>query len=403
MWSMIINFRRLESNLIRLLRLAAILLGFSAVSCAPETARSDLQVVEVTPGDLSTSGTSDMLTHVEDLVVSGDSVWVLNSNEPFFLIFDMEARPVAAWGERGGGPGEFGDPTALLRHPESGEVWAYDAARHQIRPIHPGGVESDRTIVPAPSARHLTSLDFAGMGPGRPWIELRPEGLMAAWSDPSIQGTSRIRQSVLVSSSPLGTDTVLDVARMRPEGLRNRSENASLFGPHPLWTLCPNETLAYWDQHRQSIELLDLAGRPISSTLLPPLEEQPITLERLAAMMFDREAQLAAPDARMDSSQLRRALESDLAGLGDQLSDVFPPYASLECDERGDPWIQLFDAQGSRMGRGDVWIHVGGGQLQHMRFPEAFNPFHFGENEVWGILLDSLDLALVTRLDLPAS
>lgn len=387
--------------LIRAFRVAGVLTGLAVLSCGPEPAQSDVETSQVTLSDLAADGTSEVLTHVEDMVISGDSVWVLNSNEPFFLVFDSAARFARAWGEQGGGPEEFGDPTSLLRHPESGEVWTYDAVRHEIRPLQPAATDGP-VFIPAPSARHLVSLDFAGMGPGRPWIEFRPGDVVAASTDPSTPGTERIWRSALIGMGPTGeTDTLLDVTRRSAGAVRDGGRTGSLFGPHPLWALCPDQTLVYWDQLRQSIDRLDPRGQLVSSTPLPPSREQAVTVEGLAGMMLDREAQLAPPDARMDSAQLRAALEVDLAGLGQQLSDVFPDYSALECDARSHSWIQPFDARNPRMGRGSLWIRIVRGELHHVRFPDEFTPFQFGEDEVWGVLTDSLDVPFVAGFALP--
>jgi hypothetical protein len=150
------------------------------------------------------------------------------------------------------------------------------------------------------------------------------------------------------------------------------------------------------------LDRLNTEGEQIEAINLPGRREHPITIDHLAHIMLAREASLAPSNTRLDSAQLLSALTVELQGLGDQLGDVFPEYADLQCAATGDIWLQLFDPESRRMGRGDVWLHIGLETRQTVRFPTQFAPFHFGEREVWGVLRDSLDIPAVARFALPA-
>ncbi|MDE2877381.1 hypothetical protein [Candidatus Palauibacter soopunensis] len=78
-------------------------------------------------------GTSDSLAVVRDLEVLADgSVWVLNSQEPYFMGFGADGGSLGAHGSPGGGPDEFPMPSAFVTGGWEGETWVLDLMHHAL-------------------------------------------------------------------------------------------------------------------------------------------------------------------------------------------------------------------------------------------------------------------------------
>ena len=60
------------------------------------------------------------------------SVWVLNSVEPYFLGLDADGNPLGEYGTMGGGPEEFGVPSAFVTGGVDGAAWAFDYRRPSL-------------------------------------------------------------------------------------------------------------------------------------------------------------------------------------------------------------------------------------------------------------------------------
>jgi len=89
--------------------------------------------IDVRDPDVHVLAGSDSLAVVEDLEVhpNGD-VWVLNSDEPFFIGFDADGAAIAVHGRRGGGPAELEAPAGLVIGGVAGEAWVFDRRRHAL-------------------------------------------------------------------------------------------------------------------------------------------------------------------------------------------------------------------------------------------------------------------------------
>jgi len=86
-----------------------------------------------------TVATPDMVTRVVDLQPTGDGrVWLLNSQAPYFVVLGADGQVEREFGERGGGPQEFGAPIALVRGPDPADVWTYDVRRNVLIRISAG-------------------------------------------------------------------------------------------------------------------------------------------------------------------------------------------------------------------------------------------------------------------------
>lgn len=123
---------RLPADLPRLAATACL----AVAACAGDSSRQvqdDVVLLE----DVRILGTAESLATVLDVQPGpGDTVWVLNNVEPYFVAFSPEGEVVRAWGKRGGGPGEVQIPYGLVRGPD-GDVWMFDDRRLGLTRISP--------------------------------------------------------------------------------------------------------------------------------------------------------------------------------------------------------------------------------------------------------------------------
>jgi hypothetical protein len=117
----------------------------------------------VLPSDeiVALSSTSSIV-EVKDLtVLPSGTVWALNSAEPLFIEFAPDGRVVREYGRLGGGPNEFGSPSAFVAGNVDGATWVFDPERHALLEV--SGHDGDRheTRLPTDSSLPPTQL-FGG-------------------------------------------------------------------------------------------------------------------------------------------------------------------------------------------------------------------------------------------------
>lgn len=380
---------------------ARVLLASLVVSgCAKREEHDAQHTIELRVNDIQPVGESDVIARVLDMIVAQDTIWVLNSTSPFFIAFGPSGSHVRSWGQQGGGPLELGNPVSLVEDEAEGSVWAYDASRHRLRLVN-GATDRPQTMsMPYVSSSDLVSLDHAGTGPGRPWIAISGGSLLVASAPPGTRGTARIWQSAVSRwRDHMGADTVIDVRALFQAS--TKISDAAFMQPHPLWARCPDGALLLYDPADNVVRRLSGNGQELGFDSLPAERREAVTVERLARLMYQREASLVPSAERLDSLELQKAIELDLEALGARVSSVFPEYADLHCTASG-AWIQPFDPESSDMGRGPSWLRVGrDGRVQEVRFPDRFVPMRFEGGRAWGILRSALDVPIISWVDIP--
>lgn len=107
--------------------------AFLACSDGAPGGGDPLAPLEFSAPDIEIIGSSDSLAVVQDMeVLSDGSVWVLNSQPPFFVGFGPGGDSLGVHGRSGGGPGEFQMPSGFVTGGWDGDAWVFDFVRHAI-------------------------------------------------------------------------------------------------------------------------------------------------------------------------------------------------------------------------------------------------------------------------------
>lgn len=398
--------------------LCFLLAGCSSDREAPgrPTADFDDNPTVLTPSDVRVIGTSESLAKVNDLEVLPDgSVWVLNSVAPFFFGFDPDGNPLGEYGTMGGGPEEFGAPSAFVTGGIGGEAWIFDYRRHSL--IRIGGQASARAEIPLPRDSLPPGSLVVGMG------------LMG-----TTVRTARLGEEILVARTtrPEGSDfytfilAILgaDIMALHPDTQSVRKvlslsevlgDLSSRFEPTEggfplwsrLWAVCGGTQLRVHDRLRNEIRSFSSDGTELEPVSLPPVTLTEVTPRQFARAIFGlRQAEIVG-DVRTgltatDSARLLNEIVQGVKGDPEQLANYLPRYVDLRCTDEGTLWVQPFDADAGGLNGGPVWLRIPtGGMSTRFHLPNRFDPLRFTSEGIWGVQRDELDVASVAWIELP--
>ncbi len=350
--------------------------------------------------DIHIVGTSDALALIEDLMPAADgAVWALNSTEPFLVLLSAEGEEVRIHGESGEGPGEFSWPSTLARDPSTGAVWVYDASVGRLLRV-PEGAEAGETLSLAGDASvtvRLNSYEWLWMNNGgRTWIEGTEDGFVFAQASPALPWIFSLWSTDVVR---LGTDGHAEQVVSTAEVVGDPSARfggARRFLPYPIWTACPNGSLALYDPNQNLLRRLSRTGETLAVHELPPEQRVGISIERIFATVWPgilRNRLMAPPPERdVFFENVRRYYEERAT----EFSAVFPEYVHLDCSNGNTLWLQPFDSTGGQMGRGPFWLRVTAeGKRGSVRFPASFRPMRFQDDRIWGVHTGDFDVEYV--------
>lgn len=372
--------------------------------------------------ELHILGTTDSIASVEDLAVLEDgTVWVLDSVEPLFVGFGPTGEVLAAHGRVGGGPEEFGAPTAFVTGGPDGEAWVFDSRRHAL--IRISSPAEARAEIPIPR-------DAIPPGTVLTGLSLLGGEVRTAWLGDEVVLPRRIGRGELEATSYWTTIFEADLVALNPETGSVRTvvslpaalgdltehfeEVSSGFPPFPLWyrlwAVCAGDVVRLYDFMRD-----ELRGFAADGVELEPVPV-PVPFSEVAPREFARAAfDLAAAEAAgavtpgmadmsaADSARILDAVVSRLDGSPPpQLAAVLPKYVDFRCAEDGTMWLQPLDLAQGGMEGGPSWVRITpDGASREVRFPERFDPYRFSSGRVWGVLRDELDVASVAWMDMP--
>jgi hypothetical protein len=387
-------------------------------ACGDRAGSASLSEHEVVPPEaIRVLGTTDDFSRIRDLARALDgTVWVLDNAPPFFTAFGPEGEVVAAFGERGEGPGEYQNPVALAVLPSgsaAGSVWVYDRGRHAMLRIDEGP-EGAQRAVPFPREEvapgRLLSVDDGGLGASRVWLRGVDEGFLVARGPDDGFGMARsLWGAELVALSP--EDGAVSAIVAPAEHLGDpeaRYPGAMILLPFPLWDRCSDGRVVLYDPATNRLVRLERNGSTGPSVALPPERGERLTGDRLFRIMVPRITQEVPAHERPPDAELRRSFDAEFGEARALFADVFPEYVALHCAEDGGVWLQPFDAEEGALGHGPEWWRVegwdaGGGdaRIGRVRLPAAFTPFRFEEGGAWGVVFDDLDLPSVAWVEMP--
>lgn len=350
--------------------------------------------------DIHTVGGSDVIARVRDLQPLDDgSIWVLNTVEPYFVQFDPAGRPVRAWGRTGDGPLEFRRPTALVRGPAGDDVWAYDRGHNTI--IQISGPEEPRVEIRLPPdslpAGRLVSTANIGVGSEFAWIEPYGNGFVMARRSLSaiehqVPGAYEA-DLIAIARTPTGNAaslTRLLTLRDIVGDPMDRYGGAAVFLPIPLWSFCPDRTLAVYDPLENVVQRVESNGIERARHALPPERRVALTDDRMFRMIYRLMLQEMPAGGRPDSVEFRRQLEAEMRAFSSEFASVFPEYNALACGSGSTVWLQFYDVDAEPT----LWLRIEpDGTTRRVRFPERFTPYRFTGGRIWGVLRDEFDVA----------
>jgi hypothetical protein len=393
-------------------------------------------------GALQVMGTSSNLAQVVDLAVAPDgTVWLLNAAPPFFVAFDAAGREVAVGGQRGGGPGEFGQPTALVRL-DSG-IWSWDTRRGALAKVSGAdGLSAGSAMlsipVREPSGAPMRTAVFSEMllVDARAWVGGRGNEAVLARIPSSTWGNAHylweaefmavnVTAAVTAGAAGAAGTARSGASEAQPVALfaskphlaspEEKYPGAELFLPLPLWSQCPDGSMAAYDPVRNALVRVDGSGDPLGSVSLPPAREIQATPDRLFEdlaphMLASMPSGQAPPVEEMRADFVREFEE-----VRSQLSRVMPEYRELACTGGSarasslHAWLQLLEIGRSGNAAGGRWLRVslsgdaegGDAESRVFQMPDSFRPLHFLDGVAWGVSYDDFEVPYLARLGLP--
>jgi hypothetical protein len=372
---------------------------------ADEPAPIEDRAVTVSADQLRVLPALDVITRVVDLERTGDGrVWVLNSSAPYFVLLGPDGRMERQFGQRGGGPEEFGRPVELLSGTAPDEVWAYDLGRHAL--IRVSGDRRDlhlsRDSLSLPS---LITFRGAGVNAAPPWVERTREGFLVA----------RARRTREESALHLWNADILLIpeegsaasGQMRLPAADLLGDPASRYGaatillPYPLWTGCADGTVALYDPLPNAVRRFTTDRRELDTLALPAERRSTMTADLVFEMFYRQFAEDRPSDQVPDMEQMRSLTAEQNEDFVRNSAGSFPEYSELRCAARGTLWLRRFDATTGRLGLGPDWLRLGpDGSRTEVALPRKFRTFLIERDTIWGTVPDSLGVESVAWVGL---
>jgi len=370
---------------------------FGACTYQAPSDSTSLDPLTFTLADLGIVGTSERIAGIVDVMPMEDgSAWVLNDTEPFLFLLSAEGDILRAEGRRGGGPGEFSWPTTFVRDPSTGAVWVYDVTQRHLVRVEEATAELEVLPLPRDSSGipRMSSYEYLWMSNGgRVWIRGTPDGFIFARASSAVPWIFSLWSTEVVRLSGDGSldevasteDIVGDPAARFPGARR--------FLPYPIWSACPDGSLAVYNPNENTIRRLTAEGDSLASQELPPERQVEITSERIFETVYPGVLRNRAWGTPPERDELRQLVRRDYETREDEFSEVFPEYADLDCADGNTLWIQPFDTTSGEMGRGPRWLRITeAGAMGTVHFPPSFRPMRFHEGRIWGVQRDEYDV-----------
>lgn len=387
------------------------------------SAGAESAAIVVPSSDVHVVGTPESVTSVRDLdVLSDGSVWVLDAAEPFFVGFRPDGTVLRAYGRRGGGPGEFGNPVGFVEGGIDGQAWAFDMRRHaMIEVSRPDSADGEillprRTIPPMSLMPGISVVSNYAVRTARLGRDLilprrshpRETGIFSYWLS--------VWTADLVALDPKtdSVHTVVSLDRVLGDATSHFDMTGSAL-PFPLWnrlwTVCQDREIRVYDRLRNTVLRFGADGTELGSIALPPVSTTPVTREQYARDVFTFalvEVMGRVPAtgryevSPADTARILKGLMSRITAPPERLTKLLPRYTDLRCDAQGTMWMRPFDAGEGGLTGGPVWLRImPDGRTDRVRLPDRFDPYRFTLRRIWGVQRDTLDVASVAWIAAP--
>jgi hypothetical protein len=369
----------------------------------------EIATVEVPSDSMHLIQIPESVTDVTDLVVDGEgSIWILNSTDPFFVKLSREGDVLHEWGRRGGGPGEFRAPTALVLAGSKQEVWVFDRAKLALFAIH-SGAAGLRTIRLGQDALPWTPLSFDDLGIGgtRLWLAHAEHSFLIAGSSldatPAPQPLAHYNARLYRIDERSGSVTIALSIRDAVGDPVAAGIPARILMPNPLWATCADGAIAIYDPLTRTIRRFSAVGASESSISVRAGQPVEVTLDRIFGAIWVQERENKRPEFRQDSAAMYRQFVKESEEIQDQLATHFPEFIGLHCTGHDTFWLQRLSVTAGRMGRGPDWLMLrSDGRMSEVKLPSHFRPYRFDTDRVWGVTRDQWDVPSVAWIRLPS-
>ncbi|MYL06869.1 MAG: hypothetical protein F4012_08690 [Gemmatimonadales bacterium] len=407
------------------MRTFVMLVGAAFLACggAPSVdgpGRADAGADLGAPLDLSTSavevlGTSDSLAVVRDLEVLADgSVWVLNSQEPYFMGFGADGASLGAHGSPGGGPDEFPMPSAFVTGGWEGEAWVLDLLHHAlIRISRPSDAEQFSlvsTAVPRGSVRSGMSMLESAVRTARLGDEVIVPHSTATMDGGVLQFRYGLLGADLVAVDPEtgGARTLVALGDVLddPSGDFIQSDGGFPLW-YRLWAPCGENLVRVYDRVRNQLRGFDGSGAEADPIALPPVPLTEDSPRQISGAVFAlRQAEVTGDvTTRLtpeDSLRLVRQMADMVQGTPRELASYLPRYVDFRCSEDGTMWLRPMDLDAGGLSGGPMWLRIEpDGAARDVRLPDRFDALRFTSSRIWGVSRDEFDRSSVASIPLP--
>ena len=372
--------------------------------------------VEIPATEVRTIGTSESFVVVRDLEVLPDgTVWVLNSQAPFFVGFHPGGDPIAEHGAEGGGPDEFSLPVGLVTGGLDDEAWVLDVRRHAF--VRVSKPDEPREEIRLPRESLPPGTLQGGMDLLTPSVRTARLGghVVLPHSTGSLaSGVVSLVQAILgaelLSFDPTtaAVAPIVNLAETLDDPFADFDDTEGGFPLwRRLWAVC-SDHLRVFDQVRNQLRGFELSGTELEPVSLPRPFLSTVSPRQFARVTFSiRRAEVTgdvwsrlSPE---DSLQLINEIAQGTQGNPSELAAYLPPFTDLRCSESGTMWIRPLDVEAGGLAGGRDWLEGrADGAWRVVRFPERFDALRFKEDRVWGVQRDELDVAHVAWAPLPS-
>lgn len=351
------------------------------LSCAGDDPYADFRRHPLPESSIRFLDTPTRFSSVRGITVSGETIWVLDSEPPFLTRLGWGSDGELSCGKKGRGPGEFLNPRAIQPYPPAGSggalVWDFGSGRmvavdgtcalKEETRFHESGLIRGRADLP----------EVSFLDPYR--IRVNDSTAFANRFYRRLDHSSDLAHGALVRASLnlTSVDTVLSFMAHVPMGVESLKE----WAPHPIWDFCDGH-IVLWSPRAAKLIWMDPSGEVQTEKALdlPTTPVRARDIERYMERMAELEMGPDYRDAGINFSQLGRANQ-------DRFAENRPGVTGMLCGEGGDLWLRLFGTDADPLGRGREWLLIRPGEDPLLiRYPRAFTPLLFSRVSALGVI-----------------